>query len=624
MAQKLLKRKPRKVTSGRARTPAAPQPSGGSQLVTTATPGGARSCATASAVLVGTYKARQLAWIKRHGIYNYPVKDGDEFDEKSFATIKELWLYADVKGTRHVFEAEFVGKMTRSEFCAANPTYAKLGPSKNKAYYVFKTSFLDYGSRLDDPFVIARTSDFGKRTAKVKKAIEQFKADGEFAPLEHYLPSDLSKVPRNRLRVCEAAVQLDFLAALGIDNGACITEKGVANGIKYSMIDLFAGAGGLSEGLEEAGFHGVFASEIVPQYAETYRRNHLGTFVATADIRTLDAEKVRRDLGVEKGQIALIAGGPPCQGFSINAPVRSILDQRNHLFKEYLRFVDAFQPQAVLIENVPGLVSFEDGDTLHAILKALGELGYGADVRILGAAYYGVPQMRWRTIIIGLRGKELPLHAFPEPVCHAPIRPNFTATFDGHSLIKTPAADIPGNFVSVEDAIGDLPPLVAGERGDDCKQYLFGPKCDFQRSVRRGTPGVFNHEAPRLSPVNLQRLKYIKPGGNWTDIPHDLLPRGMKLARKSDHTKRYGRLTPNGLASTILTKCDPHWGAYFHYSQDRSLTVREAARCQSFPDHYIFYGSQQEQFAQVGNAVPPMLAKAVGVTIKAVLDEEEK
>ena len=390
------------------------------------------------------------------------------------------------------------------------------------------------------------------------------------------------------------------------------------------MIDLFAGAGGLSEGLEEAGFHGIFASEIVPQYAETYRRNHPGTTVMTQDIRKLDAEDIRKQLDMAKGQLALIAGGPPCQGFSINAPIRSTFDQRNHLFKEYLRFVDAFQPRAILIENVPGLVSFEDGDTLHAILKALGELGYGADVRILGAAYYGVPQMRWRTVILGLRGKELPRNAFPEPVCHAPIRPNFTATFDGHSLLKVPAADIPGNFVSVKDAIGDLPPVKAGERGAECKDYACDPQCDYQRAVRRGSTGIYNHDAPHLSSINLQRLQYIKPGGNWTDIPHDLLPKGMRLARKSDHTKRYGRLTPDGLASTILTKCDPHWGAYFHYGQDRSLTVREAARCQSFPDHYIFYGSQQEQFAQVGNAVPPMLAKSVGVALKAVLEEEEK
>ena len=419
-------------------------------------------------------------------------------------------------------------------------------------------------------------------------------------------------------------VQEDFFDVLGVNqvklNLIC---KNPADGIKYSMIDLFAGAGGLSEGLEEAGFHGVFASEIVPQYADTYRRNHPNTTVITEDIRNLDAEDVRKQLGMRKGQLALIAGGPPCQGFSINAPVRSTLDQRNHLFKEYLRFVDAFQPRAILIENVPGLVSFEDGDTLHAILRALGELGYGADVRILGAAYYGVPQMRWRTVILGVRGRELPRNAFPEPVCHAPIRPNFTATFDGHSLLKIPAADIPGNFVSVEEAIGDLPPLKGGEKGEECKAYRFTSKCDFQRFVRRGSPGVYNHEAPRLSPINLQRLQYIRPGGNWTDIPHALLPKGMKLARKSDHTKRYGRLTADGLASTILTKCDPHWGAYFHYEQDRSLTVREAARCQSFPDHYIFYGSQQEQFAQVGNAVPPLLAKAVGVALMSVLDEEE-
>lgn len=376
-------------------------------------------------------------------------------------------------------------------------------------------------------------------------------------------------------------VQEDFLGALEIEAINSIAEQGfkAATG-QWLMIDLFAGAGGLSEGLEEAGFHGVFASEIVPQYAETYRRNHPGASVLAQDIRKVDAEEIRKKLGLEKGQLDLIAGGPPCQGFSINAPIRSVLDQRNHLFKEYLRFVDAFQPRAVLIENVPGLVSFEDGDTLHAILNALGELGYGADVRILGAAYYGVPQMRWRTVILGLRGKsEVPREAFPEPVCHAPIRPNFTATFDGHSLIKTPADDIPGNFVSVKEAIGDLPPLAEGERGEECKMYRCKPRCDFQRAVRRGSPGVYNHEAPRLSPMNLKRLQYIKPGGNWTDIPHDLLPKGMKLARKSDRTKRYGRLTPDGLASTILTKCDPHWGAYFHYEQDRSLTVREAARC---------------------------------------------
>ena len=580
---------------------------------------------TAEMVVVGNYKTGQLAWIKKNGVYNYPVREGDEFSPERFAQINELWLYANVKSERHVFAAQFVGKMTKAEFREAYPSYAKLGPSRNKAYYVFKATAVDYPPELGSQVVLARAADFGGYSAKAKKAVEQFKRDGEFAPLAAYLPKELAKVPRPQLRVCEAAVQLDFIKQRGVrENKLDLVVRKPAEGVNYSMIDLFAGAGGLSEGLEEAGFHCVFASEIVAQYADTYRCNHPGTTVMTQDIRKLDAEDVRKQLGMRKGQLALIAGGPPCQGFSINAPIRSTLDQRNHLFKEYLRFVDAFQPRAVLIENVPGLVSFEDGDTLHAILNALGELGYGADVRILGAAYYGVPQMRWRTVILGLRGKELPRNAFPEPVCHAPIRPNFTATFDGHSLLKVPAADIPGNFVSVKEAMDDLPPVKAGERGERCREYPCAPQCDFQRAVRRGSTGIYNHEAPHLSPINLQRLKYIKPGGNWTDIPHELLPKGMKLARKSDHTKRYGRLSPDGLASTILTKCDPHWGAYFHYGQDRSLTVREAARCQSFPDHYIFYGSQQEQFAQVGNAVPPMLAKAVGVALKAVLDEEER
>ena len=389
-----------------------------------------------------------------------------------------------------------------------------------------------------------------------------------------------------------------------------------------TMLDLFAGAGGLSEGLSEAGFHSLFASEIVPVYANTYKLNHPGAKVFTADIRSLDAGEVLSDLGLDRGQLDLLAGGPPCQGFSINAPVRSVLDQRNHLFKEYLRFVDTFAPRAVLIENVPGLVSFEHGATLHAILDALAQLGYGADVRILGAAYYGVPQMRWRTIILGLRGKILPSVAFPEPIYHAPIRPNFTTTFDGQMLVKLPAPEVSAAFTTVKEAIGDLPPLMCGERGEEVKEYISEPFCDYQRWLRVGSPGVYNHEAPRLSKINLERLKHIRPGGNWTDIPDDLLPKGMKRANRGDHTKRYGRVTADGLASTILTKCDPHWGAYFHYEQERSFTVREAARIQSFPDHYIFTGTIAEQFAQVGNAVPPLLAEAVGLTLKSILMED--
>lgn len=390
---------------------------------------------------------------------------------------------------------------------------------------------------------------------------------------------------------------------------------------QMTMIDLFAGAGGLSEGLHNAGFTSLYASEIVPTYAQTYAANHRHAIVERNDIRSVDAHQVRLKLGLEKRELALIAGGPPCQGFSINAPKRSSSDHRNHLFKEYLRFVEEFEPRSVIIENVPGLVSFDKGSTLAAILSSLTALGYAADVRILYAPLFGIPQTRWRTIIIGLRNDEdQPVSSlFPIPTHYAPMRINFTSQFMGRPIVIEPGLECLSPFITTRDAISDLPPLMNGEAGSPLKEYRTVPQNDYQARLRSEGTLVQNHESARLGHINLERLAHIPPGGNWTNIPHELLPAGMKRARRSDHTKRYGRVHPDGLASTILTKCDPHWGAYFHYDQDRSFTVREAARLQSFPDSYVFTGSRVEQYEQVGNAVPPILAEAVGKTVRNAL-----
>jgi len=392
----------------------------------------------------------------------------------------------------------------------------------------------------------------------------------------------------------------------------------------FTMIDLFAGAGGLSEGLREAGFYCLYANEIKYRYSETYALNHPNTIIDQRDIRKVDARAVQKQLGVQRGELDLIAGGPPCQGFSINAPIRSNDDERNHLFREFLRFVDVFYPRAVLIENVPGLVSFEGGLTLQAILSILENHGYQSDVRILYAPHYGVPQTRWRTIIIGLREGLQINTVFPEPIYEAPIRVNFSSRFEGRNIVALPGKVELPQYISVKDAIDDLPVLKNGEIGTGIKEYRTQPKNNFQRAMRAGSNGAVNHEAARLSKINLERLAYISPGGNWTDIPVELLPKGMQRARRSDHTKRYGRVNPNGLASTILTKCDPHWGAYFHYSQDRTFTVREAARIQAFPDTFHFVGSRVEQYEQVGNAVPPLLAAAIGRSLAGVLAHETK
>lgn len=386
-------------------------------------------------------------------------------------------------------------------------------------------------------------------------------------------------------------------------------------------IDLFAGAGGLSTGLASAGFKCLYANEVSSSYSKTLKANHSETFIETGDIREIDAGSVRVSLQIEKGALDLLAGGPPCQGFSVNAPVRSAQDKRNHLFRDYLRFVEEFEPKVVLIENVPGMVSFEQGETVRAILESLRALGYHVDVRIVYAAHYGVPQMRWRTVFVANRMGIEPALFFPVPTHKASGRPNFTTKFNGRSLIlnenqvnKYAMRD----FVTVDEAISDLPEIENGS-GSEVTEYRTGPMSNFQEMCRANSGVLKNHKCARLGPANLARLPHIPPGGSWRDIPFDILPKGMKRARRSDHTKRYGRLHPDGIGSTILTKCDPHWGTYIHPSQQRVLSVREAARIQSFPDQVEFMGSMTEQYEQVGNAVPPLLAKAFGDRIASIL-----
>jgi len=394
-----------------------------------------------------------------------------------------------------------------------------------------------------------------------------------------------------------------------------------------TAFDLFAGAGGLSTGLEMAGFDVLYANELSPIYAKTLRANHPKALVEVGDIRNVNPSDVMQKLKLKQGELDLLAGGPPCQGFSINAPIRSREDERNHLFWTYLEFVREMQPRFVLIENVPGMVSFEGGAVVASILTALQRLGYTASVRVLFAAHYGVPQMRWRTLFIARRdGKPADL-AYPAPSHKAEGRANFRQTYRGISLVvaQTDVARLAHHpAVTVADAISDLPPVENGGGAREM-EYSGGPQSAYQKRLRRASQKVlYNHECAGLGSANLDRLPHIPPGGSWRDIPFDLLPKGMKRARRSDHTKRYGRLDPRGISSTILTKCDPHWGTFIHPSQDRVLTVREAARIQSFPDAFVFHGSIAEQYEQVGNGVPPLLASALGKAIFRELSNAEE
>ncbi len=597
MAQRLLKRKPHKVTPGRARSPSAPPPTRGS-----------RPCATASAVLVGTYKARQLAWIKRHGIYNYPVKDGDEFDEKSFAAIKELWLYADVKGTRHVFEAEFIGIKTREELVdeysyPANGVFnaetqrrrgGRAGAPRTphaSRYYVFKTKYLEYGSRLDDPFVIARTADFGGRSAKVKKAIEQFKADGEFAPLEHYLPSDLVKVPRNRLRVCEAAVQMTFLPQMLIPDNPPLS---LANVHRPIGIDLFAGCGGLSLGFEQAGFDIVAAVEIDPIHAAVHEYNFPYSKTICADIKNVDGADIRRLANIGDRDVDVVFGGAPCQGFSMIGK-RALEDPRNQLISHYLRIVRDIRPKYCVLENVKGLTIGRHAQFLEELIAELRAIRYKVllPYRVLNAADYGVPQNRERLFLIAAReDQELP--EYPKP-----------------SSAR----------ITVQDAISDIPDADQYESllADDSVAVKWRTERGYARQLRGLIPDETNFGYEREFDLNqlTSSMRTI----------HGAVSQERFLTARQGETEphsRFFKLAWGGQSNTLRAGTDSARGGFtsprpIHPELPRVITVREAARIHSYPDWFRFNKTKWHGFREIGNSVPPRLARAVGGAIMSAL-----
>ncbi len=389
--------------------------------------------------------------------------------------------------------------------------------------------------------------------------------------------------------------------------------------LALTTIDLFCGGGGITEGFREAGYTCLYGNDCTPEAVDTFSLNHPDAWGDNRDIEDVDPAAVRQRLGLKKSDLDVLVGGPPCQGFSINAPERFLSDPRNKLFKDYLRFLEEFEPKAFLFENVPGLLSLGDGKVFRQILREFDEHGYRVTAKILFAAHYGVPQERWRLILLGSCKSAI---APPSPTHYATGRANFrsgrTMTFqltDADKKRLLPA-------VTVGDAIGDLPRLEMGE-GSEIVGYTTEPHSDYGRMMRNSEGVTFNHYAAKLAKQNIERMKYVRPGGSWRDIPHRLLPNGMQRARKSDHTKRYGRLRNDGLAGTVMTKCDPHWGTVFLPDQERSLTVREAARFQSFPDAYKFLGPRVSQYEQVGNAVPVLMAKAIALQIRAHLAAEE-
>jgi DNA (cytosine-5)-methyltransferase 1 len=380
-------------------------------------------------------------------------------------------------------------------------------------------------------------------------------------------------------------------------------------------IDLFSGAGGITLGLANAGFDVVFCADHNAACEATHRRNFPHIPFHRADIEKLTGREILSRAGIARGELDLLIGGPPCQGFSIIGQ-RELWDPRNGLFKQFLRIAKELQPRVCVIENVSGLATLNKGAVLQEIGRAFDEAGYDVDCAELLAAQYGVPQMRWRMFFIGWRRDQKKRGGFPLPT-HGrrgigDLVPNRTID----------PADSKG-FVTIAEAIRDLPRIEAGE---EARSYTHKPRSAFQQAMREDAGDeLANHYAARLSQQNMERLRVLKPGQDWRSLPHHLLPAGMQRALRKDHTRRYRRMKWDGIARSIITRFrDPKSGEYIHPEQDRTISIREAARLQSFPDWFVFEGNTSDQYDQVGNAVPPLLARAVATELRAMLAADKE
>jgi DNA (cytosine-5)-methyltransferase 1 len=332
------------------------------------------------------------------------------------------------------------------------------------------------------------------------------------------------------------------------------------------VIDLFAGCGGFSTGFIQAGFEITHAIEFDKTIASTYAKNHPSTMLIVDDIKNVDKNDI-----FQKEMADIIIGGPPCQGFSMaGARIRKgfVEDTRNYLFKHYFNIVSTVMPKVFIMENVKSIQTMQNGNIFKEIITSFENIGYDVQYKVFKASDYGVPQARERMIIVGC------IHSW-----------NFDETV---KKVKSRIEIAPN---TVWETIGDL-----------------------EKEPTDGTSNIKNHTATKHNNVAVNRMNKIRNGQNFTSLNEPI---------KSVHSGSYGRLEKDKVAPTITTRFDtPSGGKFTHPTLNRTLTPREAARLQSFPDEFEFLGTKTSICKQIGNAVPPKIAYFLAELVKELINEE--
>lgn len=356
--------------------------------------------------------------------------------------------------------------------------------------------------------------------------------------------------------------------------------------ITYNVLDLFCGCGGISKGFSMAGFNIVGGIDFNKDATLTFSKNFPDANVVCGDISAITND----DIISKFNNVDILVGGPPCQGFSsANRWQKDIDDPRNKLFFEYLRFVEVLKPKALLIENVRGLLTRDNGYAKEQIIKLLTGLGYYVSFAIEDASEYGVPQQRKRAVIVGISKK----------LSHS--------SFDFSTIGKL-------SKVTVDDAISNLYQLEDLAEREVWEQPK--PLTTYQAEISDGMEYLYDHEIKYPADIVQQRISFVPQGGNWKDVPENLWPSN----RQNRHSSAYKRLHQLQPSCTIDTG-NAH-SNYFHPLYNRIPSIRESARLQSFPDSFIFIGSRGSRYKQVGNAVPPFLARAIAKALKKHLENE--